>query len=92
MLWKGCVVVCLMFPELETMFLAQIQHKSVVEDNICVLRYVEGRQNLLISISYVCVTNFSSLQCDKTVCLFCGYSLYVWSVARIALGIGVCDF
>lgn len=51
-------MVHVMFPVLETMFQVQIQHKSVVEDNICASRYVEERQNLLISIPDVCVTNF----------------------------------
>lgn len=47
-----------MFPVLETVFQVQIHHKSVVEDNICASRYVEERQNLLINIPDVCVTNF----------------------------------
>jgi hypothetical protein len=57
---KGCVIVHVMFPVLETMFQLQIQHKSVVEYNICASRYVEERQNLLISIPDVCVSNFSA--------------------------------
>lgn len=57
------------------MFQVQVQHKSVVEDNICASGYDEERQNLLISIS--------------DVCLLYGYSHYVWSVPDIALSIGV---
>jgi hypothetical protein len=49
-----------MFPVLETVFQVQIQHKNVVEGDICVSRYVEERQNLLISIPDVCVINFSA--------------------------------